>query len=134
MTSKKNFRLLTVALQECTPTLNLAAFAALPGFEWIGDTADWNEGLRQILMTRPDVVVAPWSMAALKLLQALVYLRQQGIVPMMVAVTPETLLRELPPRDGVVTVSQEQIEPGLADRLRQLLANQAQSLEAKLSS
>jgi hypothetical protein len=47
MTSCPNLRLLTIALQECTPALELATFAALPGFDWIGDAADCNEGLRQ---------------------------------------------------------------------------------------
>ena len=84
-----NFRLLTVALRECAPALDLAAFAALPGFVWIGDAPDGNDGLRQILMTRPDVVVVPLGLTGLKLLRALVHLRKQGISPLVVAVTPK---------------------------------------------
>ena len=84
-----HFRLLTVALRECTPALDLATFAALPGFDWIGDAPDCNDGLRQILMTRPDVVVVPWGLAGLKLLRALDHLREEGISPLVVAVAPE---------------------------------------------
>jgi hypothetical protein len=41
--------------------------------------ADCNEGLRQALMITPDVIVMPWSAAALKLLRALVHHARDGV-------------------------------------------------------
>lgn len=104
--------------------MEFATFAALPDFEWVGDAPDHNEGLRQILMVHPDVIVVPWSAAALKLLRALVLMREQGIspLPLVVAVTPEAPRHELPARDGVITVGADQFGGDLADRLRQLRA------------
>jgi hypothetical protein len=121
-----NLRLLTVALRECMPALDLTAFAALTGFDWIGDAPDGNDGLRQILMTRPDVVVVPWGLTGLKLLRALVHLRRQGISPLVVAVMPEAPSRELPSHDGVVTVEADQFGDHLADHLHRLRADDAQ--------
>ena len=133
MTPRTNLQLLTIALQECTPALELATFAALPGFDWIGDAADCNEGLRQALMINPDVIVMPWSAAALKLLRVLVHLRRRGISPLVVVVTPEWLPCELPPRDGVVTVGMNELGGGLAERLRRLRADGERGLESRLS-
>lgn len=134
MASCPNLRLLTIALQECTPALELATFAALPGFDWIGDAADCNEGLRQALMINPEVIVMPWSAATLKLLRALVHLRRRGISPLVVVVvTPEWLPCELPPCDGVVTVGMNELGGGLAERLRRLCADGERSLESKPS-
>lgn len=116
--SQNSWRLLTVALHECEPTLDLAAFAALPGFEWIGDVSDYNEGLRQILMTRPDVVATPWNPAALKLLQVLAYLRRQGTVPVVMAVASKASRLDLPPSNDVFAIDPEHIEPRLPARLR----------------
>lgn len=117
----RNFRLLAIGLRKNHPTVNAARLATLPGFELIGEAADYDDGLRQTLMTRPDVIVLPWSLAALKLLRALVYLRAEGISPLVVAVTPEALPHDLPPRDGVVTVGMDSLGGDLAERLRLLL-------------
>jgi hypothetical protein len=104
--------------------MEFATFATLPDFEWIGDAPDHNEGLRQILMVHPDVIVVPWSAAALKLLRALVFMREQGIspLPLVVALTPEAPRHELLARDGVITVGADRFGDDLADRLRQLRA------------
>lgn len=131
MTSCPNLRLLTIALQECTPALERATFAALRGFDWIGDAADCNEGLRQTLMINPDVIVMPWSAAALKLLRVLVHLRRWDISPLVVMVTPEWLPCEIPPRDGVVTVGMNELGGDLAEFLHLLRADGERSLESK---
>jgi chemotaxis response regulator CheB len=114
--------LLTVALHECEPSLDVAAFAALPGFEWVGDVADYNEGLRQVLMKRPDVVATPLNSAASKLLQVLAYLRRQGVAPVVMAVASEASRRELPPSAEVFAIDPTWIDPSLVPRLRQWLA------------
>lgn len=128
-TSSKRFKLLTIALRECALSFDRAKLAALPDFEWIGDASDHNEGLRQILMTNPDVIVVPWSVAALKLLRALVHMREQGISPLslVVALTPEAPRHELSARDDVIAVGADQFGDDLADRLRQLRATLTQN-------
>lgn len=120
--SIRNFRLLAVALRGSDPAINSIGLAALPGFDLVGEAADCDDGLRQVLMTRPDVIVLPWSAATLKLLRALVHLRKDGFSPLVVAVTSEAPVRELPPRDGLVSVGMDQLHGDLAERLRQLLA------------
>lgn len=123
--SGRNLRLLAVALQENHPTVNFAQLATLPGFELIDEAADYNDGLRLTLMTRPDVIVLPWSLGAMKLLRALDHLREEGLAPLVVAVVPETLPSDLPPRDGMAVIGIDQFDGGLAARLRRLLADQA---------
>lgn len=116
------FRLLTAALHECVPSLDPAIFAALPGFQWIGDTADYNEGLRRILMNRPDIVMVPWNRATLKLLEVLVYLRRRDVTTQMLVVTSAAVRRELAPREDVLAISPEHLVPSLANHLCRLLA------------
>lgn len=125
MTSSPCLRVLTIALRECAPALEPAVFAALPGIEWIGDAADCNEGLRQILMVRPDAIAMPWSAAALKLLRALTHYRSRHPVPVAMMVAPERLPHPLPARDGVITVGIDELNASLADRLRRLLSEQS---------
>lgn len=120
-----DLRVLTIALRECAPALDPAVFTALPGIEWIGDAADCNDGLRQILMVRPDAIAMPWSAAALKLLRALAHWRGRHPTPVAVMVAPERFPYPLPPRDGVITVGIDELDAGLAGRLRRLLSEQS---------
>jgi len=124
--SNRNFRLLAVALHGSDLAMNSIELAAWPGFDLVGEAADYDDGLRQVLMTKPDVIVLPWSVAALQLFRALMHLRNEGFSPLVVAVTSEPLVRELPPHDGLVSVGVDQLDGSLVERLRQLLAAPAQ--------
>ncbi|MCP5159781.1 MAG: response regulator transcription factor [Gammaproteobacteria bacterium] len=117
----QRLRLLTVAVQQCAPVLESAKLAALPGFEVIGDAIDYNEGLRQILMVQPDVVVMRWSLTASKLLRVLAYLCQQKICPspFVVAITAEAPQPELLSYEGVAMIRTDRFDDNLADWLRQ---------------
>ena len=133
MTPRPDLRLLTIALQECVPALERATFAALPGFDWIGDAADCNDGLRQVLMINPDVIVMPWSAAGLKLIRVLIHLRRWNISPLIVVVTSEWLPCELPPRDSVITVGINDLDGGLAEFLHLLRADATKEIKGLMT-
>lgn len=121
--SNRNFRLLAIALQACQPPVDLARLAAQPGLDWIGHAADCDDGLRQALMTYPDIIVLPWAALSLKLLRALVDLRSPRFAPLVVMITPEAPPHDLIPCDGVVALEARQLhQEGLAALLQPLLA------------
>jgi hypothetical protein len=125
--AERKIRLLTIASREWSSMSSLAGLAALPGFELIGDAVDCNDGLRQALMTRPDVIVLPWSAPALKLRSAIAYLRDENRdefgSPLMVAVAEAGAPPDrFTPHDGIVVVGMERFNGGLAEGLRLLLA------------
>lgn len=122
--SNRNFRLLAIALQVCQPPVDLARLAAQPGLDWIGHATDCDDGLRQALMTYPDVIVLPWAALSMKLLRALVDLRSPRFAPLVVMVTPEAPPHDLTPCDGIVALEARQLyQDGLVTLLQSLLAS-----------
>ena len=83
-----------------------------------------RDGLRQALMTYPDVIVLPWAALSMKLLRALVDLRSPRFAPLVVMVTPEAPPHDLTPCDGIVALEARQLyQDGLATLLQSLLAS-----------
>ena len=126
-------RLLVVTPQEGSPSLDVPRLVACPReMKWVRVATDCNDGLRLILMTYPDVIVLPWSAAAVKLLRALDHLRNPRFSPQVVVVTdlsapPESFI--LP--DGVITVGVDPLHPdGLTDSLRSVLADNSARFQA----
>lgn len=122
--SSRNFRLLTIALQACEPPVELARLLAQPGVEWVGHATNCDDGLRQALMTYPDVIILPLMEFTIKLLRLLTSLRGEHFAPLVVAVTPKAaFLEDLRPCEGAVFLRVEQLyQDGLAVLLRSLLA------------
>ncbi len=126
-------RLLVVTPQQGSPSLDVARLVACPRGMWLVRVAtDCNDGLRLILMTHPDVIVLPWSVAAAKLLRALDHLRNPCFSPQVVVVTelaapPESLTL----LDGVITIRVDPLHPdGLTDSLRTVLADNGDRFQA----
>ncbi|MDS4059713.1 MAG: hypothetical protein RKP73_14260 [Candidatus Contendobacter sp.] len=121
--SRRNLRLLTIALQACQPPVDLSRLAAQPELEWIGHAADCDDGLRQALMTYPDAIVLPWLESTMKLFHALAGLRSERFAPLVVAIMPETPCEDFAPCDGAVVLKVEQLhQDGLATLLQAFLA------------
>ncbi len=121
--SRRNFRLLTIALQACQPPVDWARLAAQPGLDWVGHATDCDDGLRQALMTYPDAIVLPWTGLTKKLFRAFAGLRDECFAPLIVAIMPETPCEDFAPCDGAVVLKVEQLhQDGLATLLRSLLA------------
>ncbi|MCP5196956.1 MAG: hypothetical protein H6974_09255 [Gammaproteobacteria bacterium] len=118
-------RLLAVTPPEGYPRLDMTQLACHKAMKLVGIATDCNEGLRLTLMTYPDVIVLPWSTAAVKLLQALDHLRSAHFSPQIVVVVKEssTLLEDCIALDGVVTVEIDPLHPErLIDSLCTVLA------------
>lgn len=124
-----SIRVLTVGMQKGNPALNLAEFATIPGIELIGNAHDCDDGLRQTLMTSPDVIVLPWNAPALKLLRALAHLRNERYSPVVViatgVATPPDIFTVC---EDMAILGAERLDAQLAERLVALLNQQQDCL------
>jgi hypothetical protein len=119
---RRNFRLLTIALQACQPSVDWTQLAAQPGLDWVGHATDCDDGLRQALMTYPDAIVLPWMGLTRKLFRAFADLRDKCFAPLVVAIMAEAPSKDFAPGDGIVVLKVEQLhQDGLATLLRPLL-------------
>lgn len=131
LSSRRNFRLLTIALQACQPPVDWTQLAVHPGLEWVGHAADCDDGLRQALMTYPDAIVLPWMGLTMKLFHALAGLRGERFAPLLVAIMSETSSRDFSPCDDAIVLRVEQLQQdGLATLLQPLLAARASTTVA----
>ncbi|MFO1425245.1 MAG: hypothetical protein U1F70_16665 [Candidatus Competibacteraceae bacterium] len=132
LSSRRNFRLLTIALQACQPPVDWTQLAVHPGLEWVGHAADCDDGLRQALMTYPDAIVLPWLESTMKLFHALAGLRGERFAPLLVAIMPETPAKDFLPCDSAIALKVEQLhQDGLAALLQPLLATHASTTVAR---
>jgi hypothetical protein len=121
----RSIRVLTIGIQEG----NLTEFAALPGIKVIGNAHDCDDGLRQTLMTYPDVIALPWNAPALKLLRALAHLHDERYSPVVVIVTGVATLPDIFTLcEDMALLGAEQLDAQLAERLTALFDQQQDRL------
>ena len=124
-----SIRVLTIGMHKGNLAQERAKFAAIPGFVLIGDAVDCNDGLRRTLMTYPDVIVLPRNAPALKLLRAVVHLRDERFSPVVVIVTGvATAPNIFEVCEDIAILGAEQLDETLAERLRAMFIKRQGSL------
>lgn len=125
-----SIRILTIGMHKGNLAQERAKFATVPGFALIGDAADCNDGLRQTLMTYPDVIVLPWDAPTLKLLlRAVAHLRDERFSPVVVIITGvATTPNIFEVCEDIAILGAEQLNETLAERLRAVFIERQSSL------
>ncbi|MCB1918961.1 MAG: hypothetical protein KDJ28_03125 [Candidatus Competibacteraceae bacterium] len=124
-----SIRVLTIGMHKGNLAQERSKFAAVPGFALIGDAADCDDGLRQTLMTCPDVIVLPWDAPMLKLLRAVAHLRDERFSPVIVIVTGVVTTPSIfEVCEDITILGAEQLDETLAERLRAVFIERQDSL------
>ncbi|MCB1767595.1 MAG: hypothetical protein KDJ22_16315 [Candidatus Competibacteraceae bacterium] len=124
-----SIRVLTIGMHKGNLAQERVKFATVPGFTLIGDAMDCDDGLRQTLMTHPDVIVLPRDAPALKLLRAVAHLRDERFSPVVVIVTGVATTPSIfEVCEDIAILGAEQLDETLAERLRAVFIERQGSL------